>query len=505
MGIVLHPIEVEILKAIRGKGYVKLDDLNTVTGLSVDQVRRGIEWLKDKKLINVREKVDVIVELDTLGIKALEEGFPERRIYNFLENVKNVTLEDVRKKSEMDEKEFSAALGVAVKKRLVKLIKKGNSVFLEANPPTVLHTELLIRRISAQKEINISQLNDEEMEALEELKKRPDYVRLKEVKQLAVEASPSSSTVLEEYLKKSYVDKLTPELLSTGKWEKVSFRPYNVESPVPTLYPGRMHPVQDFIGRVREIFLNFGFEEIEGPVLLPSFWNFDALFIPQDHPARDMQDTFYLKDIRAMELEKNAPVDIVSKVHEDGGGTGSIGWRYKWSIEEAEKMVLRPHTTPITVRYLYERKPSSAKVFSIDKVFRNENLDSRHLFEFYQYEGIVTGKNVTMRNLIGVLTDFYKELGFNKVKFWPTFFPYTEPSLEAVAYVEKLGRWIELCGMGVFRPEVTLPAGVKNPVLAWGGGLERLILLAYDIEDIRLLYRNNLSWLRGVSYARTDY
>ena len=198
-------------------------------------------------------------------------------------------------------------------------------------------------------------------------------------------------------------------------------------------------------------------------------------------------------------------MNIIKDVHENGDDTGSLGWGYKWSLKEAEKMVLRTHTTPITVQYLYKYKPSSIKVFSIDRVFRNENLDNKHLFEFYQYEGIVTGRNVTLRNLIGVLSSFYKELGFEKVKFWPTFFPYTEPSLEAVAYVNKLGKWIELCGMGVFRPEVTLPAGVKNPVLAWGGGLERLIMLAYDVEEIRFLYKNTLDWLRGVSYARTDY
>jgi phenylalanyl-tRNA synthetase alpha chain len=204
-------------------------------------------------------------------------------------------------------------------------------------------------------------------------------------------------------------------------------------------------------------------------------------------------------------VRKNPLVETIRNIHENGGNTGSRGWNYKWSIAEAEKMVLRTHTTPITLQYLYKNRPLSAKVFSIDKVFRNENLDSRHLFEFHQYEGIVTGKNVTLRHLIGILSSFYKELGFKKVKFWPTYFPYTEPSMEAVAYVDKIGRWLELCGMGVFRPEVVEPAGIKNPVLAWGGGLERLILLAYDVDDIRFLYENSLGWLRSVNYARTKF
>jgi phenylalanyl-tRNA synthetase alpha chain len=506
MDIVLHPIEVKILKVLKTRGSVSLELLLSITDLSIDQVRRGIEWLKEKNLIEVQKDVKVLVGLGLSGEKSVKEGLPEKRIYTFLTHKGVKTpLEDVRKELKMDEKEFSAALGLSTRKGLVKLIKNNNVIFLEANKYLTLSTESLINKIFSLKEVDITALGEEEKEALKELGKRPDYIASKEVSQTTIKASSQALVILDEYLKKSYEDKLTHELLLTGRWKEVTFRPYDIESPAPLLYPGKKHPVQDFIDKAREIFLNLGFEEIEGPIVLPSFWNFDALFIPQDHSAREMQDTFYLRDIFAKDLEKEAPVDIIKSVHENGGDTGSTGWGYRWSLKEAKKMVLRTHTTPITVQYLYNKRPSSTKVFSIDRVFRNENLDNRHLFEFYQYEGIVTGHNVTLRNLIGVLSSFYKELGFKKVKFWPTFFPYTEPSLEAVAYVDRLGKWIELCGMGVFRPEVTLPSGVKNPVLAWGGGLERLIMLAYDVEEIRFLYKNHLEWLRGVKYARADY
>ncbi|MGQ9782046.1 MAG: phenylalanine--tRNA ligase subunit alpha [Nitrososphaeria archaeon] len=506
MKLVLHPIEVEILKALKTKGNINLEALTVVTGLSLDQVRRGIEWLKEKNLVNVREDVKSLVGLGELGVKAAHEGLPERRVYDLVaEKGTKVALEEVKKESGMDGKEFSAALGLAIKKGLVKLLKLDKTSYLEAGCHRILSTESLINKISSHKEVDVGELSEEELDALKELERRPDYIVFKKVRKTMITASHQAMFILDEYLKGSYEDRLTSELLLTGKWRDVSFRPYDVESSVPRLYPGKKHPVQDFIDRVREIFLNFGFEEIEGPIILPSFWNFDALFIPQDHSAREMQDTFHIKGMQAKEIEKTAPLDVIKRVHEDGGETGSIGWKYRWSVQEAEKMVLRTHTTPITVQYLHRNKPSSAKVFSVDRVFRNENLDNRHLFEFYQYEGIVTGRNVTLRHLIGVLSSFYRELGFEKIKFWPTFFPYTEPSLEAVAYVERLGRWIELCGMGVFRPEVTLPAGVKNPVLAWGGGLERLILLAYNVEDIRFLYKNMLDWLRGVRYARAEY
>jgi phenylalanyl-tRNA synthetase alpha chain len=147
---------------------------------------------------------------------------------------------------------------------------------------------------------------------------------------------------------------------------------------------------------------------------------------------------------------------------------------------------------------LADNKPEEARVFSVGRVFRNEKLTYKHLAEFYQVEGIVVGKNVTLRDLMGLQTEFYAKMGLNKVKFWPSFFPYTEPSLQSMVYHEKLGKWVELFGMGIFRPEVTLPVGVKNPVLAWGGGLERIAMLRYGLDDVRELYNNRLSWLRSV-------
>jgi phenylalanyl-tRNA synthetase alpha chain len=167
-------------------------------------------------------------------------------------------------------------------------------------------------------------------------------------------------------------------------------------------------------------------------------------------------------------------------------------------MEEARRLVLRTHTTSVTIKYLADHKPSEARVFTIGKVFRNEKVTFKNLFEFHQIEGIIVGKDVTIRDMMGMLSRFYNRLGLTKVKFWPSYFPYTEPSLQSTVYYDRLGRWVELCGMGVFRPEVTLPLGVKNPVLAWGGGLERLVMLKYCIDDSRKLYENELSWLRGV-------
>jgi phenylalanyl-tRNA synthetase alpha chain len=229
-----------------------------------------------------------------------------------------------------------------------------------------------------------------------------------------------------------------------------------------------------------------------GNLAQPSFWNFDALFTPQDHPAREMQDTFYIKDKLAEKFANQAQINRVSGAHKKG-------WKYDWNLDAAKKMVLRTHTTCVTIKYLADTKPQEARVFSLGRVFRNEKVSYKHLVEFNQVEGIVVGKNVSLRDLMGIQTEFYKKMGLYKIKFWPTFFPYTEPSLQTMVYNERLGKWVELFGMGIFRPEVTKPFGITRPVLAWGGGIERIAMLKYGLDDVREFYNNNLSWLRNAS------
>jgi phenylalanyl-tRNA synthetase alpha chain len=240
-----------------------------------------------------------------------------------------------------------------------------------------------------------------------------------------------------------------------------------------------------------------GFEEIYGPISQSALWNFDALFIPQQHPAREMQDTFYVSDKKAALEDFRDDIRAIKSTHEFGGDTGSTGWRYLWSADEASRVVLRTHTTAVTISYLARNKPDNARVFSVGRVFRNEKSNYKHNPEFYQIEGVMVGENLNLRNLVYVLGKFYSKIGFKEIKFWPTFFPYTEPSLQTMVRLET-GKWMELGGMGIFRPEVTLPLGVRNPVLAWGLSLDRLAMLRYQIDDIRQLFGANLGWLRNL-------
>ncbi|MBM3314248.1 phenylalanine--tRNA ligase subunit alpha [candidate division WOR-3 bacterium] len=297
------------------------------------------------------------------------------------------------------------------------------------------------------------------------------------------------------------VTQLTPELIATGRWRDVIIKRYDVTLATGRQYPGKAHPLQRVIQETRRAFLEMGFEETASPVVETAFWDFDALFQPQDHPAREMQDTFYLAVPAAGRLPDAELVRRVARTHEDGGDTGSTGWRYRWDAATARKLVLRTHTTAATIRAVAQNPGPPRKVFSVGKVFRRENVDQTHLPEFIQIDGIIIDEGASLATLFGTLSEFYLRMGAKEVRFRPSFFPYTEPSAEAFAFIEGLG-WVEMCGCGVFRPEVTRPLGCRTPVIAWGGGLERVAMLRFGLDDIRKLYWADINWLRETKLCR---
>jgi len=476
------------------KGKAPVEEIVKESGLAHAAVMRGVLSLTENNLILTTEQKQTLVSVTEEGSFHTKHGLPERRLLNSVKKLGgeapvNVVVED----SGLEKKFMSVALGWLNRKKWA-VIKQGKLTALQK--PAKGADEQLLDLLTKTSPLVVEELNPEIQDSISTLKGR-GLIDVEEKTNRTLELTEEGWKLVKKGITvQQEVSQLTPELIRTGNWRNVKLRRFDVTAPGPVSYPGKIHPVQQIIQQVKEIFLEMGFTEIRGDMVETAFWNFDALFQPQDHPARDMVDTFYLSDPKEGRLPNESIVDGVCQTHENGWVTGSRGWEYKWSPEEAKKLVLRTHTTATTIRYLTEHQEPPVKVFSVDRVYRNEKLDYKHLAEFHQIEGIIMDKKVTLRDLMGTLKEFYQKLGLEKVQFWPSYFPYTEPSLQSTVFVPELNNWVELCGMGIFRPEVLAPLGVKHPVLAWGGGLERLILLKMGLEDIRLLYKNDLGWIR---------
>ncbi len=298
------------------------------------------------------------------------------------------------------------------------------------------------------------------------------------------------------------VNQLTSEMLVSGEWRNVELRPYDVTLASEPVFPGKEHPLVSTIAQTRKVFLEMGFSEIVSPYVESSFWDFDALFQPQDHPARDMQDTFYVAQPSSCELPPDEVVNEVQQTHEDGGKTGSEGWRYKWNRDLARRPLLRTHTTASTIRALAADPNPPKKVFCVGLVFRRETVDYKHLPLFHQVDGIIIDDQASLAGLLGTLSAFYRKMGFERFHFQPAFYPYTEPSVDVFVWAEEQQDWVEMGGAGIFRPEVTEPLGCTAPVLAWGLGLERLAMFRYKLSSIGELYKARLSWLKEAPLCR---
>jgi len=466
-------------------------------------IMRAALTLQEKKLLRTLEKKQTIIELTDEGRLHAKKGLPERRLINALIKLSGkAPIEKTIEKAKLERRFVPIALGWLRRKNWAALNAKTTILQLLEKPQKQGADEKLLKLLYEKGE-EISEDLSPELQSAVQILRRRKLLEINEKTKRIIEITETGWKTIKKGIKAiSEVTQITPELIITGKWRRTRLRKFDVTAPGPTVYPGKTHPLQQIIQRAREIFLEMGFTEIRGPLIETAFWNFDALFQPQDHPAREMMDTFYLANPKAGGLPKKSLVEAVAKTHEDGWTTGSKGWGYDWSREEAKRLVLRTHTTSETIKHLSKRKTPPIKVFSVDRVYRNEKVTYIHTAEFHQIEGIVVDKNVTLRDLMGTLKTFYSRFGLQKVQFWPCYFPYTEPSAQAVFYVPKLKHWIELCGMGMFRPEVLAPMGIKYPVLAWGGGLERLAMIELGLEDIRVLYGNSLNWIRRTPMCR---
>jgi len=490
---------LQTLKKLHGKASA--EQLISESGLSNAAVMRAALTTQEKKLVKIKETKQTIASLTKEGRLYAEKGLPERRVLDVLyKKDGEASLSSIQKEADAPSSAIPVALGWLIRKNWAVINKKKGTIALAksalAHEPSKTEDEKLLELLGKTRTVIVEELDKSLRQAVDMLRRRK-LLETREKSIYELELTEEGWKLVKKGLEAvEEVTQLTPELIITGKWRQTKLRKFDVTAPGPAVYPSKIHPLQQIINRAREFFLEMGFTEIRGPLVETAFWNFDALFQPQDHPAREMMDTFYLANPKAGGLPSKSVVDAVAKTHENGWTTGSRGWRYKWSREEAKRLVLRTHTTAETIKYLSQHRKPPIKVFSVDRVYRNEQVTYKNIPEFYQIEGIVVDKGVTLRDLMGTLKTFYAKFGLKRVEFWSCYFPYTEPSAQAMVYHPKLRRWMELCGMGIFRPEVTAPMGVRYPVLAWGGGLERLAMIDLGLDDIRTLYGNRLEWLR---------
>ncbi|MDD5192233.1 MAG: phenylalanine--tRNA ligase subunit alpha, partial [Candidatus Nanoarchaeia archaeon] len=426
-----------------------------------------------------------------------------RKLISIIGEKNSISLQDAKKLSGLNDNEFKAALG-ALKKKALKNLINGNIIL--AGSKQEIAQKTLEEKFLESLPKKINELQPEEKYAFDSLKSRKDIIDIQDKKTISFTSTELGEKLMKQDLKEAdnLVEGLTSSLIKSGQWKGKKFRRYDIISNVPKIYGGKRHFVNQATDYAKKIWLEMGFKEMTGNMIQSGFWNFDALFTAQDHPVREMQDTFFIKNKTAKLPEKEL-VENIKSAHE-GKIKGSKGWQEDWNEKDSKKVVMRTHTTCLsaqTLKKIAEKKEFPAKYFALGKCFRNETVDWSHNFEFNQTDGIVVDENANFRQLLGYLIEFFRKMGYEKIRIRPGYFPYTEPSLEIDVFHPVHKKWMELGGAGMFRPEVTIPFfGRHIPVLAWGPGFDRIIMEFFNITDLRDMYKNNINQLRKMKIWR---
>ncbi len=501
----LRAQELKILSKLKKlDGKASVEQLTSETKFSDSAVMRTALTLQEKQLVKIHAEPQTIVKLVDEGEAHAENGLPERRLVKALATSNGeAELDKAIVKSGLDPKFKQIALGWIIRKHWAVYDSKTSTLRIvdhllhEATVPEG-DDEKLLRYLHGKNQAPLNVLSKELQAAVQTLKKRKLLTMEVKTHRIIEITTEGRQAAKQSEIASAEVTQLTPELIITGKWKTSKLQKYNIQAPVAKTWPGKKHPYLSFLEEVRDKLVTLGFKEMRGTSVETSFFNFDALYTPQDHPAREENGIYFVKnpeygDISAYETA----LQHVKATHENGWITGSTGWQYKYSTQEAKRLILRGHGTCLSARTLLSKNLEiPSRHFSIARCYRPEVVDKTHLSEFNQVEGIVVDEELTLKDLLGVLQKFALEIAdADSVRFKPDYFPFTEPSVELSAYKEGYG-WIEFGGSGIFRPEVALPLGVEIPVIAWGLGVDRLFMMRAGVEDIRDIFSQNLDWLR---------
>ncbi|OTA51920.1 putative phenylalanine--tRNA ligase beta chain [Hypoxylon sp. EC38] len=475
------------------------------------EVKAALDRLASRDMVtyDTIEREEAILEPE--GEQIAANGSHEARVFEALRTaVDGLTLQDLEK-TIGDKNIVKIGQGKAFKEKWISKTKDGK--FKAAID-------------------SIRDVTKEQMQAIKETRTYPDtklladlkkrkLIRMQKIISFRIHKGPKFALKIPEE-----ATDLTADMIATGSWKTATFKPYNFRASGADQRSGALHPLNKVRAEFRQIFFEMGFEEMPTDKFVESgFWNFDALFVPQQHPARDLQDTFYISDPAAADMPRATSPDDqkdysaywenVKAVHQDGK-YGSIGYRYPWSGDESLRLVLRTHTTAISANMLHKLAakkgpdgcPPPARYFSIDRVFRNESVDATHLAEFHQVEGVIADTNLTLGGLMEFMDIFFGKMGITDLKYKPAYNPYTEPSMEIFSYHKGLGKLIEIGNSGMFRPEMLESMGFPKDtrVYGWGLSLERPTMIKYGISNIRELlgHKVDLNFVQSSPAVRLD-
>lgn len=510
----LHPLEIKVILSFEVKDSITSSLLIEKLNYGIGQTNQAISWLEAKGLLKE-------VKRDNFIFYEVTESGKEWVAFN-----PALAMKEVAQKKELTMPEMMEELGIdnATAGKIFGQFSKEKILGLNTEKQILLQEDktsywdilasLLERAVTQEGTLSLKEgiFSQEELKVLEgESKKRGSSNSLFKFVEKQIVTYSFQEPLFQEA--KSYLEEkgitgeevglLTSSMLKDGSWKGKIFRRYSMNVPITRLTLGRKNPYVEYVESIKDKLVSLGFEEFDGPLVESEFWNNDALFMPQFHPARDVHDVYYVKNPSFTDSLEEPFFSRIKDVHEKGEGADSLGWRYSFNEDFARRLILRTQGTVLSAKQLPKAKVPG-KYFGIVRCFRYDQVDATHGADFYQTEGIVLGDKVNVKTLLGLLERFAKEFaGAQEVKYVPAYFPFTEPSFEVHVKHPILG-WFELGGAGIFRPEVTKPLGIDTPVMAWGLGIDRMALLHLDLNDLRDLFSDDIDSvrLRRANYAK---
>ena len=388
----MHRHEIAVLNALRKNKKLNLKRLLEETKLGRDEAMWAVQNLEMEGLVEAQREAREDAALTDEGRKYAREGLPESALLVRL-GAGPVEIRKLAGKEEQIGFMWAKKKGlVTIDRGIVKLTEKGKEKASRG-----LEEEKILKGIGADKD---AYEKYKDTETVSEFRGRGilETKSREEVAEIAITPKGMKVTAAEDKSSEG-LEGVDRNVIKNRLWVGKNFREYNVEAPVEPKEAATAHPLRRTIDQLKNAYLSIGFREVSGPVIGPSFWNFDYLFMPQDHPAREVQDTFFLSSPKTLPIGEKNLVNRIKEEHEKA-------WHIEWSEDIAVQAIPRTHLTSVTGRYMNEivndigKNPDKyelpVKIFSVGRVFRNENIDYKHLADFYQSDGIIIGRNLTL-------------------------------------------------------------------------------------------------------------